>query len=77
MQASNHQKGMLTGCFCFQEPLARADDVQVKSRRNRRRGQTPSSIESESESDDGYGMGKMTQDSKEAGVAATDATNQP
>jgi len=56
----------------LQEPLARADDVQVNPRRNKRRGQTPSSVESDEDV-----MGKMTQDSKEAGVAATDATNQP
>ncbi|DBA98283.1 hypothetical protein WJX77_009757 [Trebouxia sp. C0004] len=57
-------------------PLAGGDDVQVNPRlnlrRNKRRGQAPSSIESDEDV-----MGKMTQDSKEAGVAATDATNQP
>ncbi|DBA77873.1 TPA: hypothetical protein ACH3X1_009225 [Trebouxia sp. C0004] len=66
MQARTHQKGMLTGCFCLQEPLA------VNPRRNTRRGKTPSSTASDEDV-----MGEMKQDSKGAGVAATDATDQP
>ncbi|KAL0024460.1 hypothetical protein WJX77_006391 [Trebouxia sp. C0004] len=48
------------------EPLA------VNPRRNTRRGKTPSSTASDEDV-----MGEMKQDSKGAGVAATDATDQP